>query len=192
MSSSHLWLAHVIGKIVGPLRSARVARLHRYYEPVRPLGTLWYSVLVGQPLGALPSHRDEGSHVPQKSLRKAHAAFVPDPALAVDRLPQSFIPGQRTEPGFEDIASLSTGHQRFTLVRLPCAHLTGLPAFSGLAHHPAPWGRAAAGGLGPDPAIRTRGADPHLLCSKAASRRPQGPPFRAVVAHVRLRTGVCP
>src|SRR4051812_19616095 len=27
---------------------------------------------------------------------------------------------------------------------------------------------AACGGLDPDPAIRARGADPHLLCSKAA------------------------
>ncbi len=37
------------------------------------------------------------------------------------------------------------------------------------AHHPSHWTRAASGGLGPDPAVRSRGAVPHLSCSKAAS-----------------------
>ena len=36
------------------------------------------------------------------------------------------------------------------------------------AHHPDHCVRAACGGLNPDPAIRVRGAHPHLLCSKAA------------------------
>src|SRR4051812_23083988 len=42
------------------------------------------------------------------------------------------------------------------------------PAFCRNAHHPGHWTEAACGGLDPDPAIRARGADPHLLCSKAA------------------------
>src|SRR4051812_33099620 len=42
------------------------------------------------------------------------------------------------------------------------------PAFCRNAHHLGHWTDAACGGLDPDPAIRARGADPHLLCSKAA------------------------
>ena len=80
----------------------------------------------------------------------------------------SFVPGQQLEPGFDDVPTLSTRHQRFTRVRLPSAHLTGCSRLFRNAHHPGHWTDAACGGLDPDPAIRVRGADPHLLCSKAA------------------------
>src|SRR4029450_13165735 len=41
-SSSHRWLACFLGRIVGPLRSTRITRLPRYYEPVRPWASHWY------------------------------------------------------------------------------------------------------------------------------------------------------
>jgi hypothetical protein len=65
------------------------------------------------------------SHVPHKSLHWAHAVFMPVAARAVSRHPPSFIPGRQQEPGFGDIPELSTPRQRFTLVRLPSAYLTG-------------------------------------------------------------------
>ena len=65
--------------------------------------------------------------------------------------------------------TLSTRHQRFTRVRLTSAHLTGYPRLFRNAHYPGRCASAACGGLDPDPAIRVRGASPHLLCSKAAS-----------------------
>ena len=41
--SSHCWLTTSRGRSVGPLRSTRVTRLHRYYEPVRPCASHRYS-----------------------------------------------------------------------------------------------------------------------------------------------------
>jgi hypothetical protein len=87
----------------------------------------------------------------------------------VSRRPPSFVPGQQLEPGFGDVPTLSTRHQRFTRVRLTSAHLTSCPRLFRNAHYPGRCASAACGGLDPDPAIRVRGADPHLLCSKAAS-----------------------
>src|SRR5262249_28035651 len=72
----------------------------------------------------------EGSHVPHESLRWTHAVFVPVTARAVGRRLPSFITGQRLEPAFDDVPTLSTRSQRFTRVRLSSAHLTGCPAFS--------------------------------------------------------------
>jgi hypothetical protein len=62
--------------------------------------------------------------------RWSHAVFMPVAARPVGRLPPSCVPGQRREPGFGDVPTLSTRHQRFTRVRLTSAHLTGYPAFS--------------------------------------------------------------
>jgi hypothetical protein len=62
----------------------------------------------------------------------AHAAFMPVTAWAFSRHTPSFIAGQRLEPGFDDVHTLSTRRQRFTHVRLPSAHLTGFfPPFPG-------------------------------------------------------------
>jgi len=71
-----------------------------------------------------------GSHVPHKSLSWAHAVFMPVTTRAVSRHLPSLVPGQTVEPGFGDVHTLSTRHQRFTRVRLPSTHLTGSPAFS--------------------------------------------------------------
>jgi len=109
-----------------------------------------------------------GSHVPHKSLRWAHAVFMPVTTQAVSRHRSRSIPGQQLEPGFDDIPTLSTRRQRFTHVRLLSAHLTGTSRLFRNAHDPGRWTGAASGGLDPDPAVRVRGASPHLLCSKAA------------------------
>ena len=93
---------------------------------------------------------------------------MPVATRTTGRPPPSFIPGQQLEPGFDDILTLSTRHQRFTCVRLTSRHLTDLLRLFRNAHHPSHCAGAACGGLNPDPAIRVRGAHPHLLCSKAA------------------------
>ncbi len=128
-----------------------------------------------------------GSHVPHKSLCRAHAALAPVITRAVSRHPPRLVPGQRLEPGFDDVPTLSTRCQRFTHVRLPGTYLTGLSRLFRLAHHPSHWTGAASGGLDPEPAPRVRGTCPHLLCSKAASSRPlhhgllSAPSWRTVV-----------
>src|SRR3990170_5032462 len=129
-----------------------------------------------------------GSHVPHKSLRWAHAVFMPVTTRAVSRHRSSSVPDQQQESGFDDVHTLSTRRQRFTHVRLPSTHLTGTSRLFRNAHDPGHWTDAASGGLDPDPAVRVRGADPHLLCSKAASRWPHldggllsAPSWRTVV-----------
>jgi len=128
-----------------------------------------------------------GSHVPHKSLCRAHAALVPVITRAVGRHPPSLVPGQRLEPGFDDVPTLSTRYQRFTHVRLPGTYLTGISRLFRLAHYPSRWTGAASGGLDPGPAPRIRGTCPHLSCSKATSSRPlhdgllSAPSWRTVV-----------
>ena len=65
-----------------------------------------------------------------RASRWSHAVFMPVAARTVSRHPPNFVPGQRLEPGFGDIPTLSTLHQRFTRVRLTSGYLTGVPAFS--------------------------------------------------------------
>src|SRR4051812_28897691 len=63
---------------------------------------------------------------------------MPVAAQPVGRLPLSFVPDQRLEPGFGDVPTLSTRQQRFTRVRLTSAHLTGLiPPFAATLTTPA-------------------------------------------------------
>jgi hypothetical protein len=96
----------------------------------------------------------------------ARAASTPATARTVSRSLPGFIPEPYPKPGFDGSHSLSTPHQRFTCVRLPCPYLTGArPAVSGSAHHPGIHPCAASVGLKPGPAARLRGANPHLLCS---------------------------
>lgn len=133
----------------------------------------------GQPGRSGPA---EERHPGWGSPEPAHlgrAAPAQEPALGSRRLhaghhlgsqqASSLIPGQQLEPGFDDVPTLSTRYQRFTRVRLPCAHLTGLSRLFRNAHYPSHWAGAACGGLDPGPAARVRGACPRLLCSKAAS-----------------------
>ena len=72
-----------------------------------------------------------GSHVPRESLNRARATFTPVTIKAVSRSRLDRIPGQRLEPGFDDVHTLSTPHRWFTRVRLLGSYLTGSrPAFS--------------------------------------------------------------
>src|SRR4051812_27430801 len=167
--SSHRWLAGLLGRSVGSLPSAGVTRLRRYYEPVRPCASHRYSA----PQGSAPWRSPLASRrqVPTfrtRASRWSHAVFMPVAARPVGRLPPSFVPGQQLEPGFGDVPTLSTRHQRFTRVRLTSAYLTSSPRLFRNAHYPSHCASAACGGLDPDPAIRVRGASPHLLCSMAA------------------------
>ena len=130
---------------------------------------------MGPPLGVLPSHRGGGSHVPHKSLRWAHAAFMPVIARAVGRLPPSFVPGQQLEPGFDDVPTLSTRHQRFTRVRLPSAHLTGSSRLFRNAHHPGHWAERSFRWFGPWPCSPSPRGRPSSLVQQGC--------FRSAVLH---------
>jgi hypothetical protein len=82
---------------------------------------LWLSLVIVAP----------GSHVPRESPGRDHAAFMPVTTESVSRFRLGWVPGQRLEPGFGDVPTLSTPHRRFTCVRLLGPHLTGSrPAFS--------------------------------------------------------------
>ena len=121
-----------------------------------------------------------------RASRWSHAVFMPVAARPVSRHPPSFLPDQQLEPGFGDVPTLSTLHQRFTCVRLTGAHLTGDSRLFRNAHHPGRGAAAACGGLDPGPATRVRGAFPHLLCSKVLrvdTATSSEPPLRTVVAH---------
>src|SRR5262249_21508426 len=169
-SSSHCWLACLLGWRVGSLFSTRITGLPRSYGPVRPCASHRYSAPHGSATWSSPlASRRQVPTFRTRASRWPHAVFMPVTTRTVGRHPPSFFPGQQLEPGFGDVPTLSTRHQRFTCVRLASAHLTGSPRLFRNAHHLGHWTKAACGGLDPDPAIRARGTCPHLLCSKAAS-----------------------
>src|SRR5262249_23189635 len=107
------------------------------------------------------------SQHPDRTLSR-HPALTPQPPVA------RLVPTRQTAWGpvarwfrrrpFAFDTS-STVHLRSTYQQTPDGFP---PAFSRNAHHPSRCAGAACGGLNPDPAIRVRGAHPHLLCSKAA------------------------
>ena len=119
-------------RVIGPLRSMPItgtSTLLRAHPPLchasvlSPLGVvpLWLSLAIVTP----------GSHVPRESPDRDHAAFMPVTTESVSRFRLGWVPGQRLEPGFGDVPTLSTPHRRFTCVRLLGPHLTGSrPAFS--------------------------------------------------------------
>src|SRR5262244_127642 len=169
-SSSHCWLACLLGWRVGSLCSTRITGLPRSYGPVRPCASHRYSAPHGSATWSSPlASRRQVPTFRTRASRWPHAVFMPVTTRTVGRHPPSFFPGQQLEPGLGDVPTLSTRHQRFTCVRLASAHLTGSPRLFRNAHHLGHWAKAACGGLDPDPAIRARGTCPHLLCSKAAS-----------------------
>src|SRR4051812_5154443 len=188
--SSHRWLAGLLGRSVGSLPSAGVTRLRRYYEPVRPCASHRYSAPQGSapwrsPLEVSLGIEATGSHVPHKSLslvsRRLHAGRRSASRQAPAELCRRPTTGAwfwRRPYAFDTSATV---HSRSSDQRTP----DGIaPAFCRNAHHLGHWTDAACGGLDPDPAIRARGTDPHLLCSKAArSCSLHLAPPRAVVAH---------
>src|SRR6516164_115330 len=122
-----------------------------------------------------------GSHVPHKSLslvsRRLHAGRRSASRQASSELYPRPTTGAwfRRRPNAFDTSS--TVHSRSSYKRIP----DGYSRLFRNAHHPGHCAGAACGGLNPDPAIRVRGADPHLLRSKAASSRfpTSEPPLRA-------------
>ena len=72
-----------------------------------------------------------GSHVPHKSLKQGHAAFMPDAIWAVDRYLPDFSRANETHPVLTPSMHFSTRLQRFARARLLASHLTeSSPAFS--------------------------------------------------------------
>ncbi len=142
---------------------------------------------MGPPLALLPSHRGDRFPLPHKSLNPLHAAFMPDAAQAVNRLPPALIPQVRLHQGFDIICTLSTHHQRFTFVRLFNPYLIGSRPTFPISLTTTSLKCSSSGSLVPVPARRHRGPFPHLLCSMAA----QGlmSLVRAFVAHSRRRSG---
>jgi hypothetical protein len=59
-----------------------------------------------------------GSHVPNWSLIRAHAAFMPSAIQPISRHPLDLIPGQPSIPVSTLLVKLTTRHRRFTFVRL--------------------------------------------------------------------------
>src|SRR4051812_41922487 len=107
----------------------RASTLLRVDPPLCHASGLWSSWVfhLGLSLGIVAT----GSHVPHESLNRARATFTPVIIRAVSRYRPDRIPGQRLEPGFDDVPTLSTPHRWFTRVRLLGSYLTGSrPAFS--------------------------------------------------------------
>ena len=72
-----------------------------------------------------------GSHVPHKSLKQGHAAFMPDAIWAIDRYLPDFSRANEAHPVLTPSMHFSTRLQRFARARLLASHLTGSsPAFS--------------------------------------------------------------
>jgi hypothetical protein len=186
MGSSHRWLTHTVGQIVGLLRFTRVTRLPRYYEPVRPFASHRYSIPHGSTTWRSPfaSRRQ----VPTFRTR-ACAGLTPSscrsplgPSAGTSRTrprPNAGAWFRRRRYAFD---TSSTVHSRSSSQHTPDGYV---PPFRH-AHDASHWTDAAAGGLDSDPAVRVRGADPSSLvqqgCMELAAITSRSP-LCAVVAH---------
>ena len=144
-SSRRCRLASKRTRATRPLRSARITGPHRYYETVRPCAPHRYSAphsfrCLGcslRPVGATAGQCRWGDRfprsVPMPDLSSRH--LYAGHHLASQQAPARLVPGQRLDPGFYDIARLSTLHQWFTHVRLLRSHLTHLVRLFRNAHH---------------------------------------------------------
>ena len=110
-----------------------------------------------------------GSHVPHKSLSLVSRRLHAGRRSASQQAPSELHPRPTTgawfwrRPYAFDTSSTVQSHSSYQRTA------DGFPRLFRNAHHPGHCAGAACGGLDPDPAIRARGAGPHLLCSKAAS-----------------------
>src|SRR5713226_6295430 len=161
---------HPGARVSGPFAPPALPGFIAPTSPSVPSPRIGTRLLVGPPLGGLPWHRGTGSRVPHKSLRWAHAAFVP----ATTRAEKQDVSRARPKPligawfRWHPLAfdTLPTVHSRSSSQHTPDGFR---PAFSENAHYLSHCAEAASGGLGPDPAVRARGADPHLSCSRHVS-----------------------
>jgi hypothetical protein len=131
-----------------------------------------------------------GSHVPHKGLVQVHATSMPDVAQAGCRL--------RLDLSRSNDSSRFR-HHPYAFDTFPVVHSLRLPVTSPDAVSAAPFpstlttpalDRSSSWWFGACLCRPARGALPHPLCSKAASKlaATSRPPFRAVVAHGHPRT----
>jgi hypothetical protein len=144
---------------------------------------------MGPPLGVLPSHRDGGSHVPQESLRWAHARLHAGHRSGSRQAPPELHPGPTTGVRFRwhpyAFDTSSAVHFRSSSQRTPDGFIPPFPNRS----PPWPLGQGSIRWFGPwscNPSPRDL---PSSLLQQGCFRRPSSrPPFRAVVAHSRRRS----
>src|SRR5258708_12161491 len=111
--------------MTGPLRSAGITPLQRYYEAVRPSPAHRYFRPRGwSRLRLFPSHRRPGSHVPYKSQIELRAAYMPDAAWAVSVHLPSLSREKGQPPVLTSPNPLSTLLQRFACARLSQSYLS--------------------------------------------------------------------
>jgi hypothetical protein len=81
-------------------------------------------------------HRLQSSQVPYLSRDQLHAAYTPDTAWPIDRLPPCCSWESSAPPVLMSLISLSMRNQRFTCVRLSDPHMTCLTTpFNRHVHH---------------------------------------------------------
>src|SRR5712692_1730942 len=95
-------------RVSGPFAPPALPGFIAPTSPSVPAPRIGTRLLVGPPLGGLPWHRGTGSRVPHKSLRWAHAVFVP----ATTRAPAGRPPGssQTTDRNLVSMASSRFRH----------------------------------------------------------------------------------
>jgi hypothetical protein len=165
--SFHRWLTTPRGRDVGPLRSTRITRLHRYLEPARPCTPHRYSAPHGSAAWRSPLASEcrfpRSAREPVLGSRRLCAGHRPDSKQATLRTPPRLCLGAWFRWRLQAFDTVPTVHSRSSSQHSPDGFR---PAFSENAHYPGHCAEAASGGLGPDPAVRARGAVPHLSCSK--------------------------
>src|SRR6266581_6671759 len=111
-SSSHYWLATPRGRSVGPLRSTRVTRLHRSYEPVRPCATHRYSAPRGSATWRSPL-----------ASRHRFPRSAQEPALGSRRLCADHHPGSKA--GLPPGSSQATERSLVSMASTRFRHVAG-------------------------------------------------------------------
>jgi len=93
--------------------------------PVPCIGT---PILVGPPLESLPSHQNDrftrSTQEPERGSRLLYAGCHPSGKQDSSFSSLGFILKQWRAPVSTSSSHVSTSHQRFTCVRLPCSYLT--------------------------------------------------------------------
>jgi hypothetical protein len=151
----------------GPFAPPALPGFIATFEPVRPYTPHRYSAPRGSATWRSPLTSEcrfpRSAQEPALGSRRLCAGYHPGSKQATPRTP----PRPRTVAWFWwrplTFDTLPTVHSRSSSQHSPDRFC---PAFSENAHHPGRCAGAASGGLGPDPAVRARGADPHLLCSR--------------------------
>ncbi len=114
-------LTATCARMARPLRSPRVTRVPRYYGPVRPcashqlLNPSQFHLLgaLAVPAGYLPRPEHRGDRFPRSARtpglrsRRLHAGHH----LANQQAPARLVPGQRLDPGFDVVDTLTTLHR---------------------------------------------------------------------------------